>query len=641
MERYVPPPADRAALPASADSSIWHLVFVGLVVWQGWMTLSLFGPDHPWQRLRSDEPIISGRHALHLYRGILGAQSLRDRGQLSCYDPAFQAGYPQTPLFDNGSRTADLFIQLAGGGYRPAAYKIGLAICCCLVPLLLMLASRGFGLSRGLSCAATALGQLVWWSVPGRALLEAGELDFLMGALGGLVGIAWLVRFDRAVDLKGWAVLLFAGFVECFLQPIFFGLLLPLGLIYYLSVGARHRLGWHVALVGAAAGALAGNSFWLIDGSSYWWIRTPFYQWENGGWSDLSWPRIWSAELWGERPDRALAIVLLVGGVVGVCILNETKQRAAARMVGLGALGMAALTIGGLVWAPLTHLGTERFFVPALWFAALPAVYAIGSGLQLVERLAGSPTRGAVFGCGPVVAAMLGGRSYITPIAAKCLRSSPFTIGLDSDALTVLEALRTRTSADARILWEDRIESPQAPRWSPLLSLLTGRFFLGGLDPDMGIEHSYASFVDQSLAERPIKEWTDAELEQFSRRYNIGWVVCQSTAAVQRFQNWPGTTGSTPLADGREGWLFTLKPRSFFLKGSGRLLSADSRRITLADVVPEDGTVVLSLHYQAGFQASPGRVLVERETDPYDPIPFIRLHIPGPAARVTLTWEEP
>src|SRR5579864_1317832 len=124
MERYVPPPADRAALPASADSSIWHLVFVGLFVWQGWMTLTLFGPDHPWQRLQSDEPIISGRHALHLYRGILGAQSLRDRGQLSCYDPAFQAGYPQTPLFDNGSRTADLFILLAGGGYRPAAYKL-------------------------------------------------------------------------------------------------------------------------------------------------------------------------------------------------------------------------------------------------------------------------------------------------------------------------------------------------------------------------------------------------------------------------------------------------------------------------------------------------------------------------------------
>jgi len=93
--------------------------------------------------------------------------------------------------------------------------------------------------------------------------------------------------------------------------------------------------------------------------------------------------------------------------------------------------------------------------------------------------------------------------------------------------------------------------------------------------------------------------------------------------------------------DGRQGWLFTLRPRSFILKGTGRLLSTDSRRITLANVVPEEGKVVLSLHYQAGIQASPSRVLVERETDPYDPIPLIRLRVPGPVARVTLTWEEP
>src|SRR5258708_2987561 len=111
MDRQVQSePADTGALtrPArQAESRVWYVVGLGLIVWQGWMTLTLFGPDHPWQRLCDDQPVISGRHALHFYHGMLGAESLRERGRLSCYDPAFQAGYPKTPIFDSGSRPAE------------------------------------------------------------------------------------------------------------------------------------------------------------------------------------------------------------------------------------------------------------------------------------------------------------------------------------------------------------------------------------------------------------------------------------------------------------------------------------------------------------------------------------------------------
>ena len=67
-------------------------------------------------------------------------------------------------------------------------------------------------------------------------------------------------------------------------------------------------------------------------------------------------------------------------------------------------------------------------------------------------------------------------------------------------------------------------------------------------------------------------------------------------------------------------------------------MRADPERVVLANVVPEDGEVVLSLHYQKGMQVMPARVLLEPELDPRDPIPFVRLKVPGPVARVTLTW---
>ena len=52
-----------------------------------------------------------------------------------------------------------------------------------------------------------------------------------------------------------------------------------------------------------------------------------------------------------------------------------------------------------------------------------------------------------------------------------------------------------------------------------------------------------------------------------------------------------------------------------------------------------EGYVVLSWHYQTGLQVSPSRVEIEKEPDLYDPIPFIRLSMPGPVSRVTLTWK--
>ena len=109
----------------------------------------------------------------------------------------------------------------------------------------------------------------------------------------------------------------------------------------------------------------------------------------------------------------------------------------------------------------------------------------------------------------------------------------------------------------------------------------------------------------------------------------------RSAATLARLRGWPVAAA---LPDGAR--LFAVaRPHSFALKGRAVCLRADPQHVALADVQPEDGQVVLCLHYQAGLRASPSRVQVERELDPYDPIPFVRLRVPGPLTRVTLTWE--
>src|ERR1700722_5361021 len=117
------------------DHPCWLLSLLGLLVWHTWLTLNLFGPGPPLERLLDDRPILSGRHALHLYHGFLGARALHERGSPACFDPSFHAGYPKTPVFDGGSRPAELALYLVGGSFDPAAYKIGIALVCILAPL--------------------------------------------------------------------------------------------------------------------------------------------------------------------------------------------------------------------------------------------------------------------------------------------------------------------------------------------------------------------------------------------------------------------------------------------------------------------------------------------------------------------------
>lgn len=643
MERQFPAPDARPALAGHWPGIIWSTILLVLVGWQGWMTLGLFGSHHPWEKLLDAEPILSGDHPLHLYHGFLGASSLKERGSFCCYDPAFQAGYPKTPVFDSGSRPAELFLLLAGGAYRPAAYKIGVAAFCMLIPLLLAVGARGVGLDQPTTCLAVAMGLLVWWNSPCQSTLFAGGIDLLLASVAAMTQTGLLVRFDRRPSVGCWLGILITGGVGWFAQPLLFALLLPLFLTYYVSVGGRHHPVWHLALLAGLAGSVASNAFWLSDWISYWWIRGPLPL-EVHLLPHRTLQSLWEAPLWGSPAERALAVALvgLAGG--GVWLFNHRRQRQPARLFGIGLAMFLLLAVAGVAWEPLGRLGTFRLLGAALLFAVMPAAFLLVEAGRLLAQWSGAAWRGALLMGGLLAVLGVIFSEHVVSHAARCARSQPLEIGLGPEREALLTTLREQTTTEGRILWEDRPVMGQASRWTALLALRTGRAYLGGLDPSAGIEHAHSCFNDQVLAGRLITDWSDQDLEEFCRRYNIGWVVCWSRLAEQRFRAWSGARLAVTLHDG-DGprSLFVLQRRlSYALKDSqAQMLHADSQHITLGDVTPNaDGEVILSLHYQTGMRVSPGRVQLERELDPYDPIPLVRLKLPGPVVRVTLTWEK-
>jgi hypothetical protein len=623
------------AVPSWTDHIAWVLVLPALLAWQTWMVLGLFDCRDEPLRLFDDRPVLSGRHPLHQYHGLLGARSLLRRGGLSCYDPAFHAGYPKTPVFDSGSRPAELALATVGGDWHPAAYKILLATTVAVVPLLLWLTARAVGLRRGGATLTAVLGLLVWWGRPCRDAFEAGAVDLLLAALLVVFQSGLLIRFHRQPGPLVLLGLLTAGFLAWLAHPLLSAVVLPLFLVYYLRVGARHGLAWHTALLGGLGAAIGLNLFWLLDWVQLAWIREPPHGDLLPG-AARGLRGLWHSASWGTATDRVLGGVLVLLALVGAYRINREGRRETARLFGLAALALLALTVAGTLWDSTDRFGGGRLVIPALLFAAPLAAQPLNGLLAALPARCGVPLFlvGVAGLAAPVWLPPEQGGDWSQRVHAPV----PLQVGLDERQATLAERLRERTMPAARILWEDRRVDRLTPHWSPLLPLLTERPFIGGLDADAGIEHTACGLVDHTLAGRPIDDWSDDRLSDYCERYNVGWVVCRTPATTARFARWPGTEPPVDLGDGAV--LFAVRRRpAFALSGQAEWLQADADRIVLGQVTPKQGKVVLSLHYQPGLRASPSRVRVEPEYDPRDPIPFVRLVVEEPVALVTLTWD--
>ena len=614
----------------------WLLGVVGLLLAQAGLVAAMFGPQ-PLRSLTDDRPIVSGRHPLHLYHGALGSQTFYHTGATACFDPSFQAGYPKTPVFDGGSRPAEFFLALAGGGYKPVAYKLGVFAILLLAPLAFVAGARGIGLPASSACLAGVAGIALLWSPPVRTLINEGHMDVLAAGLSALVFVTWLARYTTHFGVDAWFVLAGISVLGWYAHPLVWLGLLPLVTAYYVVYAPKHGLAWHLGLMGISAVGLAPNLWWLWDWGRYWWLRQPYPVGEFTPWSEVLGTPSNYTPLLDDVPGGALTLAL---GGVGLVLLARSGQKAAAWLLpSTILLALLAYRIARVrTDLPINADDTVKQLLPfATGFMLLPAAYAMW-------RLACRARMGAVL---PVMAVVLlvgaGWLGTARPFARLAgLQTAPIPLGLSADQNAIVEALIEHTTTEARILWDEPSDSQPTWNWSALLPQLTGRSFLGGLDADAGVEHWFCGQMIGILNGQPLEHWTDAQLGEFCRRYNIGWVAARSPEAIARWSRVGMAKVAARLREGdREVILLTLdRPRSFILIGSGRWDEASTRHICLSNVVPDaQGCVELSLHFQQDMKVYPSYVTIELTKDASDPISHVRLQAPGPVPRVMLVWE--
>jgi hypothetical protein len=617
---------------------LWLGAFAIVVVGQAQLAAKVLGG---WDGLNDAQPVVAGRHPLHQYHGRLGADTFARKSATACYDPYFQAGYPKTPVFDSGCRPAEFVFGFGSASDDARAYKWGLFALGLAVPFAFALSARGAWLPAPGCVLAAVLGCEVWWSPPARAVFDSGGVDLLAAGLCGVVFAGWLARYHAQPGPRAWCVLALMALLGWYAHPVVWLGLAPVVAIYYFAIGPQHGLAWHLGLFGVTASGVGPNMWWLWDWGKFWWIRQPAVQ-------DVAPLPTWGAVL-GSRADNAGLVgdslfgwPEVVLGAAGVFFWMGTRHRCAAGAFTLMALLAALVARLGQLAPSFIAAGADRAapLVPAL--AAVPAAGLLAAGLRhsVVGRI-------VLFAAAflPLLAAE---REHIAQYAG--LHLQPIAKGLSADREQLRDAILKYTTPSARILLEDPTRTEPGWNWTALLPHLTGRSYLGGLDPDACFEHAYCGQTAGTLAGRRWERWTDADLNAYCRRYNVGWVLCRSDTAAARWRLHPNAVELGRFQDGGPVVLFEIqRDRSYILAGQATIARADNKKVVIENLIPEDApdpnggpnpvkVVTLSLHHQDGLRVTPNIVHLDRDPDPYDPIPMVRLRMPGPMSRVVLSY---
>jgi hypothetical protein len=662
--------ADDPSIP-KANRARWRLtVLVVVLALHAFLAFRLFPSP---KAIVDDEPVVMVDHAIHEYHGALGARFLGEAGTTWGVDPFFMAGYPETPVWDSSSNLAILFQSLAGG-YSPRAYKLGLLACSLLALGMIPAAAWAAGLGAGEAAAAAAFACFYFWGGYPGGLWRTGLFAFLTASAGVGLVLALCARFDRRPTVPLWLGLT-ALAAALFFMHVTTPIMLCGGLLAFVAATARRHGGrWIVALVGAAVLVAVINAFWLVPLWRFRGIR------EGGGFFfTVDTPLFFLGYLLGVDLDGHLAVVLLIVGIAGLIGWAREGRQALAAAVGGGAIWLFLLAAFGSFWGPTRILEPLRFVVPLNLLMALPAGSAAARATGRLARVAGGGVRGATASLAAWLA-VLGGVWAAFPITMRTvIQHRPLAVGIAPEMTGLVDWLRSNTDPSARILFEDQLRvlestDPESTHWAPLLPFLLGRDqrqFIGGLYQTAFIRHRrMAAFGDFQLGDRPMEEWTPDALRGYCDLYNIGWVACWSPLSRFWFDRFEPATrvatlprhhtpGIGPSADPRP-WeamarragpqvatrymvegnsqyaIYRLdRPHSFVIRGRARLAAVDFNRIELADVVPHEGSILLSFHWIDGWRTDPPR-RIGPEPVPRDPVDFVRIDLPGPVPRLVI-----
>lgn len=614
---------------ATSHHCCWFLrtLALGLLVVHAILTWQLFGGtvDH----LLTEQPVIDGQHARLLYYGRQVAQSVREIGPTATtYDHHFQAGLTVSPWASIESRLAVLGYLICPE-YHQVVYKILLFLVWLSLPLSLWCMCRISNLGSGAISGALLLFLCCAWSPWGVQMLRQGETDVIIGTSAMGLALAHMARSyarPRWWTLSGWCL---TTAMALYFWPATL-VLLTICFILFLGLLAG-RLPWSrfVGLIAAYFVAIAINLFWMRDCWHTWWMLADRELLASGNFSDL----------FNLKANLQLIVwpgLLLVIGFLGTRTL---RQGIGGRSALVWSFGIVLATTAALLPQEIETLHLDKthgWWWCAVWLATIPVGKLVASILDKVSGLIGGYQRCILVLtvlCGTLVVLF---QHELAQLVVQLEESGTIQMEIPVPLKDTAQILRQYTTTEARILWE---EMPANASWSPVLPSLVERALVGGLGRSevVTIEQLQVRLSVGSLMGRPIESWNTNELLSFTNDWNIGWVCAFHPESVKR---WLAVPGAVVVAELPEGGKLIRLPRSFNYckRGSAQIHFQAPRRLTLTELEPQDGEIVLCLHHHSTMHSMNKKAKLGTWQQGYDGVPMLRIRVNEPMERLTIEW---
>lgn len=649
------------AEPSSSLQDRWALVVELVFAGGGQIDRVGFSLLETMTTWTDDAPLLQGNHALNWYQVRLGISPWQN----CAWDPSVYGGYLATPWWNASGRLAT-FWMLVEPSWR--AYKLGLLLSVCLLPLLWWWAAWTLEAGSFGASISTLLCIVAFWNGPGISALNIGELDQIVAS--GLVPVtvgSWCLWQNQqritaalvatvSLILLGWAYPL-AGIV-----------LFLVGVIWYLWLGPQRSGWWHLGTVCLGLLVAVGyspmiraawESWWLMDGrfpeehDSFW---AAFSTLGLSHWFIIA--AVLASALVGiwrcVQPSSRRIWLLALGAcvLIGACpTLPCPKAWQPARCVGftwpmLVILGVSGATrLGPAQTDPLDQI-RQRYRRAARWLA-----WMLSAGLLMS------------LGCGVLVSDTLQQlwnreRPGLTPVQSRQTPGRVDRLDIEAQIHMLKDWLAKYTTLEAAIAVE---EDDEFLNWSPSLIAASGRMFVNGLAREVPWafyefrlrRHDTADVrpasatsrppdkpIQTYLNRRPINDWSKEELTELLDRWNVGWLLVRQPEVTNTLLRLPDT--QLLAEDAKFGWrLLARKAPGYFLQGEGRIIRAQPGNLTLADLTPAHGRCVLRLTYLPGLTTSCYRCRVESVQLAEGRFPYWQVICPGPQARLSVRYPGP
>lgn len=594
------------------------IIFVSLILI---FVLNIFVINNiiPAQQWINENIITTDDFPMLLYSLHTGRVWSNDYSSSWGYSPYFFAGWIDALSPESIKDSLQFFNKLFPVSKSVLYLKLYFLLTLISIPIIFFWASKNFGM--GIFCSFLGSCLIIIYSYIDFItflFIKSGAFIFVLASLFSLYTAATFYKYIRDLCLRNFIIFLIAIHLAVSVHKGSFILLaIPLTVLYLFSLFRIKSIFFHSSIIFTLISIFIVNYNFFIPFQTF---SNSLILWQKSSFLNNIFILLPNSILSIPHIISFIIVVLFIFsfGCSGIILLWKDKKYLLASLFFFTCLFFSYLVFFGQfatftsIWQPV------RFIIPLGIFLTIPASYYMNWVLEGINK-----NKIALFFPLVITASV-----WLCVIFFKILPGDcKLSFGLPNQMNELIAKIKVGTDKNSRILLQDSNSQSDHQYYGghlpALLPFFTDREYIGGPTAELYfLKNQFAQFVNAVLFNKNIEEISFPELKQYLDLYNIGWIICWSDISKKIFNKYAPYI--TKIEEIDKFFIYKVdRVPSFFYKGSGKV-KATYNEISIEDIVPQDGEIILKYHWIKTFCSKP-RVKIEPVYILDDPIGFIKV----------------